>query len=85
MKTHLLPVNSTVRHSDDALRSLRDLMLGTGQPQRRSGYRQELERKQAMRGTVTAVLESKYGSNFYEITWDNGTLSQCQTYMVSPA
>jgi len=78
-------LGKTVNHSAYSMRTLRDSWLACGTQPQKSSYGRQLNRQQAERGTVSAILESDHDrgvASGLEVTWDDGHMSKCLPYMV---
>ena len=78
-------LGKTVEHSEYALRTLRDAWLSCGRGPQKSSFLRQLNKQQAERGTVSAILEEdrdRGAASGLEVTWDDGSVSKCLSYMV---
>lgn len=75
-----LTVGTRVRHSGYVLRGKRDYWNQCGREPMKSGAKRALDAAIAERGTITEVLH-----NGYRVQWDNGSVSQCLSYLVEKA
>ena len=73
-------IGDRVRHSGYSLKGLRDYWLSCGRHAQKSAAKDELDRKVAERGTITASDERGC-----DVRWDSGAVSQCLDYMVEGA
>lgn len=83
-----MKVGDRVRHSGYVTQRKRDYWNNCGREPYKSAAKRDLDACIAERGTVTAILEgdSKRGvSPGLEVTWDNGSVSKCLSYMVASA
>ena len=81
-------VGDRVQHSGTVINRKRDYWNSCGREPMKSGAKRALDAAVAERGTVTGILSgdpSRGVSPGLEITWDNGTVCKCLSYMVLKA
>lgn len=81
-------VGQRVRYSGYVTQQKRDYWCSCGREPMKSGAKKALDDAVAARGTVTALLPgdtSRGVSPGLEVTWDDGTLSKCLSYIVMEA
>lgn len=80
-----LKAGDSVKYAEPALRSLRDMWLQEGASGKKEQKWKWLDNKKAERGVLTEICKNDYCTQFYRITWDNGSTSDTATYLVEPA
>lgn len=78
-------IGDRVKHSGYVINRKRDYWNSCGREPMKSGAKRALDAAVAERGTVTAILpgdKSRGVSPGIEVTWDNGTVSKCLSYLV---
>jgi hypothetical protein len=80
-------VGTRVGHSGAVIQRKRDYWCQCGREPMKSGAKDALDKAIADRGTVTAILPgdpARGVSPGLEVTWDDGCVSRCLSYMVIP-
>lgn len=78
-------IGQRVKHSGPVIQRARDYWNNQGREPQKSGARKALDEAVAQRGTITALLPgdgARGVSPGLQITWDNGSLSNCLSYRV---
>ncbi len=81
-------VGTRVKNSGHVTQRKRDYWCSCGREPMKSGAKMALDAAIAARGTITAILpgDSTRGvSPGLEVTWDDGTVSRCLSYLVTEA
>lgn len=81
-------VGDRVKHSGTVIMRKRDYWNSCGREPMKSGARRALDEAVAERGTITAILPgdpSRGVSPGVAVTWDNGQVQHCLSYLVIPA
>lgn len=84
----MFKVGDRVRHGGIVIQRKRDYWNSCGREPMKSGAKRALDAAVAERGKVTAILPgdpSRGVSPGLEITWDNGSVCRCLSYMVDKA
>ena len=78
-------VGQRVKHSGPVIQKKRDYWNLQGREPMKSGAKKALDDAVKERGTVTALLAgdaSRGVSPGLQVTWDNGSISNCLSYLV---
>lgn len=73
-------IGDRVRYSGYVTNRARDYWNNCGREPQKSGAKKELDRLVALRGTVMEILDPGL-----TVKWDNGSVSNCLSYIVEPA
>ncbi len=83
-----MQIGDRVRHSGYVTQRARDYWNKCGSEPHKSRAKDALDAKIAERGTITGILaadQSRGVSPGFEVTWDNGSVSRCLSYLIVPA